>query len=194
MILNRQFLRSVQGQLSLMGVIYLGGIVLAIAALVTRSRFFEPHVREKYAAIPEQLRDVVRKRAAGEIETPALVSSIEAFVDKQEESARRRDLTTDDVAGLIYGQLSDDPELDPRNLLAKSMIETYGPAIRERIRRTLVLGNLEQRRRAVRLLSLFPPSDAEALELCRYALKRSRDRGETELATEAKAILERDQR
>ncbi len=197
MKLNRRFLRSAPGQLSLLGGVYLGAAVLAIAALAVRSLFFEPLVREKYAPIPEKLQEKVRERGAGKIETRALTDAIEKLAQEEADSPpgqRARPVSAADraaeLAGLIYGNWIDDTGLDPDNRLARSLTATYAGAIRERVRRTLVLGDPPQRRRAVQLLSLLDAEPA-VLELCRFALYRARRRGETTLAEEAQAVLDR---
>ena len=47
-LLNRDFVRSIRGQLTLLGLTYIGAVGLAVVALFFRSSFFEYQVRERY--------------------------------------------------------------------------------------------------------------------------------------------------
>jgi hypothetical protein len=179
MRLNRLWLRSVPGQLTLLGVTYVGAVVLAVAALCLRSLLFEPYIRETYQTA-ERLGPLVRAVARG---------------DATREQLQQLDREN---AGLLYDAWLSDAELDPQGRLARRLFADHGPSIMERLRRTLVVGNAAQRARALQMLGFLaePSLRPEALELVRYARQKAERRGETELERQAAALLarwERDQ-
>ena len=57
---DRLAIRSAKAQLAVLGVMYAGAVVLAVAALTVRSAFFERFVREKLEPISEATRALAR--------------------------------------------------------------------------------------------------------------------------------------
>jgi hypothetical protein len=173
MRLSTAYLRSVQGQLVLLAITLAGGILLAVAALCLRSVLFEPHIREKYPELSRKLEADLKKRdrAAGD---------------------RVRKLSPRELRA-VYGAWISAPDLDPRGWLADHLLALHGPALLGNIRQTLVVGNAEQRGRALALLGRVSAEDLkpEARRLGRYALDRSRRRREPELARQAEAVLDK---
>ena len=175
MKINREFLRTVRGQLSLLAAAYVGALVLALAALCLRSLFFERFVHDKFAPVPERLQTLAADLAAG-----------------RGDPGQLRALSSEDV-NLIYGAWLDQPDLDPAGRLARDLLTADGARILERVRRTLVAGNPAQRARAVELLGLVDVAELkpEVCFLCDYAARKAQRRGEAELAGQADAVLDR---
>jgi len=164
--------RSVRGQLALLAITFLGAIILAVAALCLRSVFFEAYVREKHAPLPAHLKKYLDDTAAGKA-----VASAEKLGQTE--------------IGLLYGAWFDDAASDPEDRLARCLISADGRYILGQLRRTLVAGNLTQRTRAVRLLTLITVEElkSEVIELCRYVHERAWRRGELELVKQAQVHL-----
>ena len=169
MRLSRPLLRSVAGQFTLLGVVFAGGIVLAGVALASRSWFFENFVREKYPETPERIQALLQE------------------FPKREELAK---FPREDVERLFEAWIARE-DFDPHGGLAQNMLATHSTLIFERVRRTLVAGNPQQRGRAVTLLAWAQGDEqkTEALRLCRWARDRAGRRQEAELAGQAQAVL-----
>jgi hypothetical protein len=173
MKLSRVYLRSIRGQLTLLGVTYLGAVALAVVALCLRNWFFESTVREKYAPVPQSLQSLARDVAEGKGGKEQLEKLSLPEVD------------------LLYGYWIDQPELDAEGRLIQCLLSSHGPLILSRVRRTLVCGNPQQRARAADILSLPPEAlRPEAIRLLQFARVRAQRRGEQTLARQASAVLD----
>jgi hypothetical protein len=169
MKLSPSYLRSVQGQMSLFGVVFVGGVVLAVAAVCLRDRLFAPFVREKYPPLDDELAARAREEA------PADLDRLGPGELEQ-----------------LYGAWIEIPDLDADGRLARRLAEAQGRWLLPRLRRTLVVGNAAQRGRALDWLLLVPlERSAEAVELARAARARAARRKEEELLHRADVVLEK---
>lgn len=171
--LNKPYLRSAQFQMLLFAWTFVNAVVLAIAALCLRGVLFEPFCLAKF---PKLEQTVFAKELA----------------EGKAKADRLKDLPDAELHAL-FGTLINDPESDPDNHVAKALLSQKPSSILEKIRITLVMGNREQRQRAVDLLTRFAGSEhrSAAADLCRYAEEKARRRGENELALQARTVLER---
>ncbi|GAA4428717.1 hypothetical protein [Bremerella cremea] len=174
MKISKAELRSAKIQgLMLIGVL-LGAIGLAVVSLCVRELFFEKYVREKFPEITEK----VTRRAQFLVETnPANNPNP---VESTEEE-------------WLYAAWIQDEQLDPQGSLAQQLFELAPEHMLDRCCRTLVVGNIEQRQRALQLLSFAPPQDHvdEIRRLATYAREKSSRREEAALVTAADGLLAR---
>jgi hypothetical protein len=170
--LSRSYIRSVHGQLTLLGGTFLGAVALAVAALCVRGAFFERYVREKYPP-------------AEGLEGGLTAEQAEAQVRRVDEKPATLDR--------VYGAWIEDPGLDPEGRLARGLLAARGSEVLGRLRRTLTVGSPAQRGRALAWLALVTEEEQfpEALELGRFARQRALRRGEHDLLRQADAVLER---
>jgi hypothetical protein len=171
-LINRDFIRSIRGQLVLLGLTYTGAVALAVLALCFRSRFFEYHIRESYPEPSARVLEMVEQaaRASGNATAPERLSN--------EESAA------------VYGAWISDPAVDPTGQSALRLFWTNPDDTIRRLRITLVTGNVAQRMRALELLRFAKPEvHDEAIVLCRYLAERARRRGEWDLAEKADRVF-----
>jgi hypothetical protein len=175
MKINPLWLRSVRGQLTLLGLAYAGAVALAIAALCTRSIFFERFIGESYKTASEELAVLLQAAAEGNAD--------------QHQLARLKDANPD----VLYEAWMGDDRLDRDGKLARYLFSVHGEVILDRARRTLALGTVAQRLRALDLLGWVELVELrpEAARLCRFALERARRRDEAELADRAGRLLTR---
>lgn len=195
MKLHKTWLRSAAGQLSLLGVTYLGALALAGLSLPLRDVFFERYVREKYPPLTGQAERLTHDLAAGragaeEVRTLADgLAARPAGGDREREAARRAAL--DQLIWTLYGAWISEPALDPKNILRNCLLNDFSGSTIQRVRITLAVGNAFQRRRSVEFLTA-PPARADSSEvadLLRYAAQRAERRGEGEIAALANAAL-----
>jgi hypothetical protein len=192
---NRVALRSIHGQLILLGGTFLGAIVLAVAALCLRSVLFEPYIREKFPPLPESLETILDDVAKGRRDSDALATAIEARVKRLSDPERPRAPDEASARGQVltevYGAWIDAPDFDPAGRLARPFFSEYGRFIIERVRQTQVVGNERQRLRALDLLRYAPFAEvrAEARQLCDYARQRAQRRNEAALGQHAQEVL-----
>jgi hypothetical protein len=175
-LLNRDFIRSIRGQLALLGVTYIGAAGLAVVALIFRTSFFEYHVRERYPEPSARILAMIERggRASASDDADALERLSASELDA------------------AYGAWISDPAADPTGQTAVRVLWGNPDALIRRLRMTAVAGNLEQRRRALALLSYAKPEARdEAIALCRFLAERARRRGEWALVDEANHVLGR---
>jgi hypothetical protein len=178
---SRAFLRSAAGQLGVLGGTFAGAVALAVAALLLRDRLFEPYVREKYPPLEGRVLAAARDLAGSDL--------------SEKERKKRESEVRETTAGLdaVYGGLIQSRDLDREGRLARWLVRSGPEDFLGRLRRTLTVGNEEQRAAALRLLELFAPTQnkAEAAELARRARERARRRGEAAVVEAADAALAR---
>ncbi|PQO27242.1 hypothetical protein [Blastopirellula marina] len=174
MKINKPALRSAQFQVSLMAGAIIGAVVLAIAAILVREIFFEKYVREPFVPVHPS----VSQRAEALLITPL--------------PAATTPLTADEVDGL-YTIWIQNQEFDPQGELAAQLFVVDSEHTFERCCRTLVIGNYEQRSRALRLLSYANLTEhpVEVRRLVTYARQKSARRSENDLVTKADELLAR---
>jgi len=175
MKITARWLRSVQGQLSLLAIALGGAVVLAVAALCFRSIFFERYVSEKYRQPTQELATLLLAVADG------------SATDGQ------REKLADESGDKLFEAWMVDDKLDAEGRLARYLWSTRGGAILDRVRRTLAAGDAEQRLRVLDLLAWAEQSDqrAAAAELCQFAVRKAERRGESQVAARAGAVLAR---
>lgn len=162
------FMRTLRGQFCLIGALYLGALVLAVVAICLRTVFFEGFVREKYAEATERSTDLLKEVA---------------------DRGRCQELSKKELENL-YGAILRENQPDERRPIVRTLFDTQGEFLLERIRRTLAAGNPEQRRTALTLLEECPLDLRDkARTLCDYAQIRARHRGEPEQAAHAAIVL-----
>jgi hypothetical protein len=177
--LSREYLRSVPGQLVLFAGTFAGAVALAVAALCLRGRVFEHYAREKYPPPSAEVQKRIDELTAGA------------------GAARRQKLLNEIVerAALdrLYGVLIEVPEVDPQGDTVRGLVDEHGVDLLRRLRRTLVVGNLSQRRGALRCLGHLqvPGVIDEARELAEWGRARAVRRGEKELVEQADNALQR---
>jgi hypothetical protein len=194
MNLTKVPIRSVQAQLGLMAIAYAGGVALAILAICLRGILFERFIREKYPPVSDRIDVILRNVARGEGSALQLESLARERVESQTSQVpiqTRYVRALDEIMDAVYGAWIEEPTLDARGSLGRSLLSSEPSLIIARIRRTLAAGDLRQRSRVVEFLALGPPTDQqqEWLDLCRHAHTNAWRRGETELADRAVAVL-----
>ena len=170
----KPLIRSGKGQLLLMGGAGAGAVGLAVTVLFLRDIFFERFVREKHPPVAERVQRTLERARAGE-------------------TLRPEDELMGEERAQLYGALVNGEAEDEGGRLAQHLIRLDGETILERLRRTLVAGNPEQRRRALEVLALVedPAWRERVLSLGRYARDRARRRGEAEPAAFADKIVKK---
>lgn len=181
MRLNRVWLRSIEGQLGLFAATFAGAVVLAVAAIALRGRLFEPYFHEKYPALTERQGERARELAGEKIPRGRRLELVESLT----ESPTAFEAT--------YGAAIRDADIDPQGRLMAALMEELPDRVLARLRKTLLVGNADQRRRALGYLGRIVPQNRrnEAAELVRAARTRAARRGESELVEEADAALAR---
>ncbi len=171
------FCRTPRGQLSVIGAIYLGALIISGVVLALRPRLNET-VRERFPAKLDEL-DV----AALHQET----------LDIAEGRAAPKTLGQRNTQELhiIYGSMLNDDSIGMKNPLSRALWAEYGPEMITRVRKTLAVGSLAQRLRALEFLGIMsePNLVDEAIELCQFAAQRSRRCGESEIVARAESLV-----
>jgi hypothetical protein len=178
---SRGYLRSVQGQLAVLGATFAGAVVLAGAAVLLRDRLFEPFAREKYPPLEGRPREVAQELAGRAIE------------QKQKEKLQKELQETPRAVEALYGELIAGGDLDGERRLARWLMGAHRKYLLGRLRRTLVVGDAEQRAGALRLLEVLAGGerDGEVAELVGRAREQARRRGEAALVEQADGLLRR---
>jgi hypothetical protein len=205
----RRFLRSVQGQLTLLGVTFVGAVGLAILTIALRPVLFESYIREKYPAADVSVIQLARAIIAGQAGDREVLALIDDFAEqlasqeqakgagplkgsKKERIERNRPKATAEVASTLYGYWMQHGEDDPGDALLRSLLRTARPETLYCLKRTLAVGDAEQRSRAVHAASVAAAIDpGEVRGLLEYARDRAARRGEASLAEQAQEVLDR---
>jgi hypothetical protein len=175
--------RSVAVQLGLLGVTFVGALGLAVVALCLRSLFFEKYVREIHAPPAENAEALVsRLEHPGPAEDRPRGLSVEVRL-----AADRRAAADWDA---LYGLWMSPIPGSPAEARVVKLLWSRPEATLARIRATSVVGNPDQRARALVLLSSVPASPVrkDAAGLCRFVRERARRRGEWSLFTRADQV------
>jgi hypothetical protein len=173
-LVNRDSIRSIWGQLALLGVTYAGAVALAVLALCLRGSFFEYHVRERYPEASPRIRAMIEQAA------------------RASEDAGTREPLTGEEREVVYGAWISDPAVDPMGHAALRLLWTDPDEMISRLRITFVVGNLAQRMRALDLLAYGKHDSREkAIALCRFLAERAQRRSEWALADKANHVLGR---
>lgn len=195
----RVYLRSVQGQLLLLGVAFAGAAVLAIIPRFFRDRIFEYYCREGYPPM-----DGAAEKAVQVLNRPGATN--EQIVEVIDELRKRKGTVGPSVEypGLerVYGSWIEDAGTRESGLVARRLTGSDRSWLREwtlnRLRTTLVTGNVEQREAAVEWIEaalgdeeLKDETRAELRVLLEHARARALRRGEAGLASRAGTVLSR---
>jgi hypothetical protein len=173
-LLHRDSVRSVWGQLVLLGLTYTGAGALAVVALCVRGYFFEYHARERYPETSPSIRAMIDQGA----------HATGAADELGPLGAAERDAT--------YGAWISEPESDPKGRAALRLLWSNPDELIRKLRITCVVGNFQQRLRALELLSYAKEEYRnESVALCRYLAERGRRRGEWALVDKADDVLRR---
>lgn len=162
-------LRTPRGQLELLGATFVVALVLALVLASQRS-FFERYVREKYPGPDAASERLAQRIEAGEVDAAAL-----------------RALPPNGTLGLYHLWMQSDSNRYPN--LPATAAAAHPELVAERVERTLVAGNREQRQKAIdfavaaRHDRLEPP--------LRFALDRARAARDAEAAEALSSALRR---
>ena len=167
--MNKQELRTLKGQLFLLGAMFAGSVLLA-SFIATKRDFFESFVEEKYSALPASMKMLADGAAAGKIDR-------EAF-GKLSQAERL----------LLYDDWMTRPDPPPAG--TPSALVAADPALYlARAERSLVGGSDKQKLRALKFLELAGAK--EAVPLLRKARQWSIKRRTVELTVKITETLER---
>jgi hypothetical protein len=189
-LLTRAYLRSVRGQLALLGLTFAGALGLAAAALCLRDRLFERWARESYPPLDGNVKDAALELAGMGWDGWRGITYLKDKLDEAPSGAEA-----------VYGALIEDSELDPDGWLTGAIFFLRADYLLERMKRTLVAGDAAQRAGVLRVLGQaygkLQPSLAsrkvtfeQSLELVRFARRRAARRGEEALVRQADTVLE----
>lgn len=132
--MNKQELRTVKGQLLLLGAMFAGSIVLAVF-IATQRGFFEKFIEEKYGQLPASMKPLADAAAEGKIDG-------EAF--KKLSQAERL---------LLYDDWMARPDPPPART-PEVLVAADSALYLARAERTLVGGSEDQKLRALKFIEL----------------------------------------
>jgi hypothetical protein len=138
--MNKQELRTLKGQLLLLGAMFAGSIVLA-ALIATQRGFFEKFMEEKYGALPASLKPMADAAAEGKLDG-------EAF-NKLSQAERL----------LLYDDWMTRPGPPPTRT-PRALVAADAALYLARSERTLVGGREDQKARALKFMELAGSKDA----------------------------------
>ena len=167
--MNKQDMRTLKGQLLLLGVMLAGSVVLAVV-IATQRGFFEKFIEEKYVALPATLKPFADAAAEGKLDR-------EAF--NKLSPAERLILYDDWMA-----RPTEPPARTPFELVAAD-----ANLYLARAERTLISGRDDQKIRALKFLELA--GTRAAVPILRKARQWSMKRRTIELTAKITETLER---
>jgi hypothetical protein len=190
-------LRSVRGQLELLGVVFAGAVVIAVIILFLRESVFEYYAREKYPQPEENAKAAIKALVDVLVDPASTKEQIDDVGKKLEEKVPSpqnagqpqkkpdyRDLEA------IYGTWMLDDALDPGGNLAKRLTRMQPDWVFRRIRVTLVAGSTAQQTRALTWLRFVASEFPDRVdELATYARRKAERRGDVDLRQQADAVL-----
>jgi hypothetical protein len=190
-----QKLRTVRGQLALLGVIFAGAAALAVVILCLRGALFERYAREKYPPLEGYAEEAGRVLAAPESSAEQVAEVGKRLEERMKPTATpngpRSGPGSRELDGL-YGAWVADETLDPAGHLARRLTRLQPDWVFRRLRVTLVAGSPPQQSRALAWLRLVA-SEAEfadrAAELAAYAARKGERRGDRDIQEQAEAVI-----
>ena len=200
---DKEFLRSVPGQLLLLAGTFLGAIILAVAAILLRGVMFEPYVREKYPAVDAE----TQKFIEGLVEGHSRIETLEKLIDREADrlAQRRRPASNADrlalakrerpeavknVLSACYGYWMTHRTSEKEDRILAALARQSEQELPDLLRRTLVVGNLRQKLLAlegVKWLNLRNPRPADLL--LDYARNQALHRRDSEIIAKCDQIL-----
>lgn len=172
MKINKPAIRSPKFQVSLMAGAIVGAAVLAIVAITVREVFFEKYVHETFPPITTNISE--RAEHLLQFPPPATAQPISA-----------------NEVDALYDFYLQNQKFDPKGRLAAQLFATNSEHTFERCCRTLVIGDYDQRRRALRMLSFanINQHPTEIRRLLDYARRKAERRSEDDLVSVADQLL-----
>ena len=168
--MNKQELRTLKGQLLLLGAMFAGSVVLAVL-IATQRPFFEKFIAEKYGVLPASMKTLADGAAeSGKIDA-------EAFSKLTEEERL-----------LLYDDWMTRPDPPPLRTPA-ALVAADQKLYLARAERSLVGGSDNQKTRALKFLELAGSKDA--IPLLRKARQWSVKRRTLDLTAKITDVLER---
>jgi len=168
--MNKRELRTLKGQLLLLGAMFAGSITLAVVVASQRP-FFEKFIEEKYGQLPAEMKTLAEGAAeSGKIDA-------EAFSKLTEEQRL-----------LLYDDWMTRPDPPPQRTPA-ALVAADQSLYLARAERSLVGGNANQKTRALEFLELAGAK--EAIPLLRKARQWSTRRRTNDLTAKITEVLER---
>ena len=168
--MNRQEIRTLKGQLLLLGAMFAGSVVLAVV-MATQRPFFEKFIAEKYGTIPANI-----KTLADEV---ALSGKIEAEAFSK---------LTDEERLLLYDDWMTRPDPPPPRTPA-ALVAADPKLYLARAERSLVGGSDSQKTRVLKFFELAGSKDA--IPLLQKARQWSIKRRTLDLTAKITDVLER---
>lgn len=187
-------LRSAPGQLSSLGVLFLGAIALGIVVVCLRSSVFERYSRETYSSLDDRTRPLAQILAVREIREDQLAEvgnqlaerSQNVTLNSQQNNAQPTDLER------LYGAWMQDEIADPDGLFPRRLTRLQRDWVFDRLKVTCVAGSPAQQARALvwlRLVSEDRGNFDRARELAEYVRRKAERCGFAEIQHQAEAIL-----
>jgi hypothetical protein len=167
--MNKRELRTLKGQLLLLGAMFAGSIVLAVF-IATQRGFFEKFIEEKYGVLPASMKTLADAAAGGKIDE-------EAF--KKLSQAERL---------LLYDDWMARPDPQPART-PSALVAADSALYLARAERSLIGGREDQKMRALKFLELA--ESKMAVPLLQKARQWSIKRKTFELTAKITETLER---
>ena len=200
---TKAFLRSVPGQLSLLGVTFLGAIALAVLTILLRDILFEPYIREKYPPADARTQEFLEKLVDGNAE----IETLEKLIDREAErlaqrqgpiaekdreariQAHRPDAVRQ-VLSACYGYWMMHRDSENEDRILKALYRQYPEETADLLKRTFIVGNLEQKLLALDGVNWLNQENSDAAHrLLDYARQQAVQRRDTPILSKCDQIL-----
>lgn len=161
----RRRMRTMAGQLTLIGCAYLGAVAMAIAAHFVRPMVFDPYIRQRTPEANEKFVDRLQDMADAVVSADSL-----------------KEYTAGQVH-IAFGILIDGKIKDHEKIVTRRLAEYQSRDVIVKLRITAATGSESQQQQAIGMLraaSDFLPS-GEAVKICRYIREQARRRGRSKL-------------
>lgn len=162
-------LRSLTGQLFLIGGLFAGSVVLA-AGIATQRKFFEKYRSETYQTLPANLKPLADSAVDGDFSAPEIIQ----FQHLPQPDRLR-----------LYDEWM--TATNPSHLVPRLLTRLDAPLYLMRAERTLVCGNPDQQRRAVFFLE--QSTHPEAIPILQKALSWAEQRHDRALVERIQSAL-----
>lgn len=181
----RRRMRTMGGQLTMIGLSYLGALVMAVAAHFVRPLIFDPYIRQRMPEVNEKFIARLQEMADGKISP----DTIQEYTPGQVHMA---------FAILIDGHIE-----DRKKIVSRQLAEYQSQTVIVRLQITAATGSEPQQQNAVFMLEAgaehLPPN--EAVKICRYIREQARRRGRSSLyeaadraVNQLESIVQKDQK
>lgn len=178
----RRRMRTMGGQLTMIGMSYVGAVILAVAAVVLRPWLFDPYIRQRQPDATPQFVERLQTMADGT--TP--VDAIQEYTVEQVHVA---------LGILIDGRIT-----DSEKIVSGKLMEYHSSTVVDRLKITAATGSANQQLRAVQLLTAVAGVNRadEALAICRYirdqAWRRKRSKLQAAADTAVRQLMTMEQK